>query len=222
MFIVIEGLDGSGKSTQLSMLKEYFQQHHVPFEYLHFPRTDTPFFGELIARFLRGELGPNDKVDPYLVAMLYAGDRRDASFLIRQWIDAGMHVIADRYVFSNIAYQCAKVENETAKNDLKNWILRLEYEYFGIPQQDINIFLDVPMEFVEQNLTNNRQGNERNYLNGAKDIHEMDLDFQKKVRDVYLWLAQTEPSMKVIPCYDENGIIPANDVFNKMIEVIGL
>lgn len=222
MFIVIEGLDGSGKSTQLQMLREYLNKQNIPYEYLHFPRTDTPFFGELIARFLRGELGSNDQVDPYLVAMLYAGDRRDAAPTIRQWINEGKLVIVDRYVFSNIAYQCAKLDDPDLKNDLKNWILKLEYEYFGIPVPDLNIFLDVPLEFVEKNLSTLRSGNDRKYLNGNTDIHEQDINFQRKVREIYLWLAQTESTMQVIACYDASGMLPAENVFQKLKNAIGL
>ncbi|HOK51089.1 MAG TPA: dTMP kinase [Bacteroidales bacterium] len=222
MFIVIEGLDGSGKSTQLQMLREYLQKQNIPYEYVHFPRTDTPFFGELIARFLRGELGPNDKVDPYLVAMLYAGDRRDAAATIRKWLNEGKQVIVDRYVCSNIAYQCAKLNAPELKNDLKNWILKLEYEYFGIPVPDVNVFLDVPMEFIAKNLSTSRTGSDRHYLQGNTDIHENDLEFQKKVRDTYLWLAQTEPTMRIIACYDENGMLPPENVFKKLQRELGL
>jgi dTMP kinase len=222
MFIVIEGLDGSGKSTQLQMLREYLQSRNIPYEYVHFPRTDSPFFGELIARFLRGDLGSNDTVDPYLVALLYAGDRRDAAPTIRQWLKEGKMVVADRYVFSNIAYQCAKIDDIHLKNDLKNWILKLEYEYFGIPAPDLNIFLDVPMHFVEKNLSAARIGDDRNYLKGNTDIHEEDLNFQRKVRDTYLWIVQSEPTMRVIPCYDKNEMLPAEKVFHRLKNEIGL
>ena len=78
MLIVLEGLDGAGKSTQVELVRRMFAQEGVESHFLHFPRFDAPVYGELIARFLRGELGAVDKVDPYLVALLFAGDRADA------------------------------------------------------------------------------------------------------------------------------------------------
>ena len=108
---VIEGLDGAGKSTQIKLLKDFFSDQGYNCEYLHFPRTHAPYFGELIARFLRGEFGSINDVDPYLVAILYAGDRKDASDMVSGWLKEGNIVIIDRYTYSNIAYQCAKVKD---------------------------------------------------------------------------------------------------------------
>ena len=221
-FAVIEGLDGSGKSTQLKMLREYLEQKNIPFEYLHFPRTDSPIYGELVSRFLRGELGSNDTVNPYLVALIYAGDRMDASKLIQKWIESKTLVIVDRYVFSNIAYQCAKVPDMQEKLKLKDWIIDLEYNYNNIPKPDVNIFFDVPFDFTVKNLTSGRQGDDRGYLQGKHDIHEADIDFQGRVRDIYLLMATTEPSLKLISCHDENGMMKPETIFAKLLKELDL
>ena len=115
---VIEGVDGAGKSTQIKMLRDFFSSKGYSCEYMHFPRTETPYFGELIARFLRGEFGSLNDVDPYLVAMLYAGDRKDASDIIKAWLKEGKIVLLDRYTYSNIAYQCAKLNDEKSRSEL--------------------------------------------------------------------------------------------------------
>ncbi len=173
--LVVEGLDGAGKSTQIKLLNEFFSKRGHSCEYLHFPRTDTPYFGELIARFLRGEFGALNEVDPWLVAMLYAGDRKDASDLITGWLNNGKIVLLDRYTYSNIAYQCAKIDDNEDRKKLLNWIIDLEFKHFGIPRPDLNIFLDVPFSFIEKKLSSLRSGRDREYLNGTKDIHEESL-----------------------------------------------
>ncbi|MFA7180444.1 MAG: thymidylate kinase, partial [Bacteroidales bacterium] len=105
MLIVLEGLDGAGKSTQIGMLREYFENRGEKVQFLHFPRFDAPVYGTLIARFLRGDFGSIESVHPMLVALLFAEDRRDASAVIRTWLDKGSVVILDRYIYSNIAFQ---------------------------------------------------------------------------------------------------------------------
>jgi len=217
--IVIEGLDGAGKSTQIGMLKEWFSERKINHRYIHFPRMDAPWFGELIARFLRGEFGEISQVDPYLVAMLYAGDRRDAAPMINEWLREENYVILDRYAYSNIAYQCAKLTSPGEKKKLQEWILELEFGHFAIPRPDINIFLDVPFRFTAEKLANRRTGNDRNYLNGRADIHESSLSFQKKVREMYLRVADTDASLEVINCHNnDNEILAPEEIFRLILQ----
>lgn len=222
-FVVIEGLDASGKSTQLDLLQNYLNDKKVKFKYLHFPRTESPVYGELIARFLRGEFGKINFVNPYLVALIYAGDRKDASELIQGWLYQNYIVIADRYVHSNIAFQCAKLNNTKEREALKNWINYLEYNYNKIPKPDVSLFLDVPFEFTEKKLCQNRKGDDRKYLKGGKDIHELDLKFQQQVKNMYLWLVKDDPDFKIINCSDEdNKMLPPKSIFQSIISKLKL
>ncbi|MDZ7739824.1 MAG: dTMP kinase [Bacteroidales bacterium] len=219
--IVIEGLDGSGKSTQIKKLGEHFNDRGLEYEFIHFPRTAAPYFGELIARFLRGEYGQVNEVDPYLIAMLYAGDRKDIATDIFSWLDEGKYVLLDRYVYSNIAYQCAKIEDEKERKKLKKWILDLEFSHFGIPLPSVNIFLDVPFEFTAGKLRNNRSGTDRDYLRGNNDIHESNLGFQRTVRQVYLNTAEEDNSLEVIDCTDgHDSMSEPGEIFKRIIKLL--
>lgn len=218
--IVIEGLDGAGKSTQVTLLQNHLKDKGIPFEYLHFPRTDGNLYADLIARFLRGELGEIGNVNPYLVALIYAGDRANAKTMLENWLNQGTTIILDRYVYSNIAYQCAKLDDETHKNELKKWILNTEFGHFGLPKPDLNIFLDVPFSFTKRKLTEQRNGDDRDYLQGQRDIHEEDLDFQNRVREVYLSL-EGEESFVRIDCSGVNETMLSEDeIFDKVKRVL--
>ena len=220
-FVVIEGLDGAGKSTQINLLQDYLGKKKTGYKYLHFPRTNSQFFGEMIARFLRGEFGDISTVDPYIVALLYAGDRKDAASLIETWIKSGNLVLVDRYVFSNIAFQCAKLLNPDERELLKKWILKLEYEYYNIPKPDINLFLDVPFKFTAKRLSSAREGSEREYLNGKQDIHEANLEFQNRVREVYLQEVDSDENIIIINCSkSDNKILSPEEIFEKIFTTL--
>ncbi len=222
-FLVIEGLDGSGKSTQLKLLREHLEQNAVPYKYLHFPRLEEGVFGDLVARFLRGEMGANNQVDPYLVALIFAGDRADASAQIRQWMDEGNLVIVDRYVYSNIAFQCAKLASREEQKRLRDWILKFEFGYNNLPRPDLNLYLNVPFEFTRRQLNIARNGDDRVYLKGERDIHEENLDFQEQVGQVYLSLQEHVDDLEIIHCMDPDGImLSPGDISNLIIKHIVL
>ena len=221
MFIVLEGLDGAGKSTQIAKLSEMFRERGVESEYLHFPRFDAPVYGELIARFLRGDLGSLEQVNPYLVALLYAGDRADAARTIRGWLVEGKVVIVDRYVYSNIGYQCAKMPSLDERRALRDWILKTEFEEFDIPRPDLSLFLDVPFAFTTKKLTEVREGDDRAYLNGGKDIHESSLDLQRRVREVYLEAASECGDLKVVDCSTDDGVMASPEtIYERIMEYV--
>ncbi|MBO4595675.1 MAG: dTMP kinase [Bacteroidales bacterium] len=221
MLIVLEGLDGAGKSTQVRKLRKYLEEKCPRFDYIHFPRYEAPVYGGLISRFLRGEFGDIEAVHPQLVALLFAEDRHGAAPEIRKTLDEGGTVLLDRYVYSNIAYQCAKLPDAQQAEALRRWIIDTEFGDFGEPRPDINIFLDVPIGFVQKSLTSNRQGDDRSYLQENKDIHEADIEFQKKVRAMYRAQAAEDPSLIVLDCSDEFGeMLPPDDIFAKVKAVV--
>ena len=216
-FIVLEGLDGSGSLLKVNLLIEYFKARNATYEYLHFPRLDSPIIGEMISKFLRGEFGDVENTNPYFVAMMYSLDRSNTKELINGWLKTNEFILIDRYVYSNIAFQCAKIDDLEKKQILKNWILELEYEFNNIPKPDISMFLHVPFEFVSKTLKNERLGEDRAYLKGSEDIHENDLSLQKKVENEYLTLTTEEDKFKLINCCkDENNVLSASEI-NKII-----
>lgn len=220
MLIVIEGLDGAGKSTQVRKMRDYLGRVCPRLEYIHFPRYDAPVYGGLISKFLRGDFGEIDKVHPQLVALLFAEDRHGAAPQMRRTLESGGTVLLDRYVYSNIAYQCAKLPDAGAAEELREWILGTEYGQFDLPRPDLNIFLDVPISFVRESLARQRAGNDRDYLQGGLDIHEADIAFQQRVRDMYLKLAESDPSFVVVDCSGRDGrMLPPDEIFSKLLSV---
>ena len=178
-------------------------------------------YGDLIGRFLRGDFGSNETVHPQLVALLFAEDRHGAAAGIKEHLNAGETVLLDRYVYSNIAYQCAKLDSEEESEALRKWIIDTEYGEFGIPRPDINLFLDVPIGFVEANLTAQRQGDDRDYLSGGRDIHEADIAFQKRVRSIYLKQASLDEDFLVVDCSDDDGsMLGPDEIFERIRAIV--
>ena len=100
---------------------------------------------------------------------------------------------------------------------LRNWIFDTEYGEFNLPEPDLNLFLDVPIGFVEQSLAAHRSGDDRNYLHGSQDIHEADIRFQQAVRDLYRSEAARDPHFLRIDCSDADGqMLPPDDIFAKV------
>ena len=221
MLTVLEGLDGAGKSTQVKKLRAYLESLCGNLEYIHFPRYDAPVYGDLISRFLRGDFGSNETVHPQLVALLFAEDSHGAAPQMKQVLNQGGNILLDRYVYSNIAYQCAKLPDAEQAAALREWIFQTEYGNFELPKPDLNIFLDVPIAFVESKLKSQRGGADRDYLEGAQDIHEADIEFQKRVREIYRQQCEIDPKFIRIDCSDDYGqMLPPDEIFAKVKAVV--
>jgi len=222
-FIAIEGLDGSGKSTQIALLIKYFESKNLPVRFIHFPRHNEGVFGELISRFLRGEFGSVDAVHPQLVALLFAEDRKDFAVTIRQWLEEGCFVLVDRYVYSNIAFQCAKLKAWEEKEQLARWIKNFEFEYNKIPMPDLSLYLQASFQFTKRSLEIRSASKDRDYLKGADDIHEQDFSLQQAVKEEYERLLLTEHLLKPIICHNaDGGMRSIADIHSDIVAMIGV
>jgi dTMP kinase len=209
--IAIEGLDGSGKSTQIGLLRDHLKGKGVETKFVHFPRVNEGVYGDLIAKFLRGEYG--SAVHPQFVSLLFAGDRMDFAPTLRQWLDEGYFILMDRYVLSNIAFQCAKVQDLKARGALRDWINMFEYEYNRIPKPDLSFYLDVPFSFVQRTLQERRTGASRDYLNGKDDIHEKDTALQLAVMGEYQRLIDMDKTItRIVCCEGDANMRPAAEI----------
>ena len=214
--VVIEGSDGAGKSTQLSLLVDYFKSHHIPFATLDFPQYYKTFFGKWIGRFLRGEFGKVEEITPYLLMFPYAADRWQAKNDMEEWLAAGKVVVSNRYASSN-AYQAAKLPEKDRARFL-DWCFEMEYEAFGIPKEDIVIYLYVPYT-VSQKLI--AQKSNRKYLgNGNKDIHESNAVLLQEVEKVYLGMCKRFPHWVKIDCTENGQILSREAIHEKILKVL--
>jgi len=213
--IVLEGLDGAGKGTQIQLIRKYFDDNNIKYEYIHFPIYGHNEASNVIAAYLRGEYGGINKVNPIFVANIYAMDRFLYLPELQKKLNNNDAILLDRYVFSNMAYQGAKYPTETQAKIIRDWIDEFEFGFLELPYPDLNMFFDVPIDLIEKRLNENRNGNDREYLNGKSDIHEKDLEFQKKVRENYLML-KTYDNFRII----ETGYLSPEEIFNKYKNLI--
>lgn len=212
--IVLEGLDSSGKSSQIKLMKEKFESDGKSVKHIHFPMYGYSEYSDMISKFLRGEYGENDEVDPKIVANMYAMDRYMYKNQLLKDLKEFDIIIMDRYVASNIAYQGAKTKNKSELFNMINGIINFEFNFLELPYPDITIFFDVPIKEIENRLNNERLGNDREYLNGKQDIHEKDIDFQNNVRSVYILLEKFIENFIIINAYKGEEILSPENLFN--------
>ena len=170
--IVIEGTDGSGKSTQFKLLTERVAREGKKFQRLVFPQYQEES-SALIRMYLSGEFGtkPSD-VNAYAASAFYAVDRY-ASYkkVWGQWYENGGLVLSDRYTTSNAVHQASKEPEEKQAEFLK-WLYEFEYDKLGLPAPDLVIYLDVPTDFTEKMMRSREAA-----TNTHADIHEQDLQY---------------------------------------------
>lgn len=215
--VVLEGLDGSGKSLQFGLLRDYLQQHGVPVITVDFPNYEGSVFGKIVGQYLNGDLGDVYEVSPYVSAFFYAGDRLEAQATIADYLNAGKIVLANRFVGSNMAYQSAKLPVEE-RQEFIGWLKRLEYEANRQPREDLVLYLNAPVA-TSQKLVGQKK--ERSYTNLSHDIHERNRNFLEEVSGQYLELCATEPNWQQLDVTNAAGEMLAPEVIQgKILEIL--
>ena len=215
-FIVIEGTDGSGKTTQTEMLIKRLKADNKKIETTDFPQYNN-FSGAFVAKYLRGEYGTAEEVGPYRGSIFYAVDRYDKSFDIKKWLEEGKTIISNRYVSANMGHQTGKIKGKEKRDEFLNWLTNLEYKLFGIPKPNMTILLYMPPE-IGQELVDKKAA--RNYTNGKKrDIHEADINHLKKASEAYLYVAK-KYKWKVINCMEDDRLLTIEEVHKKVYSAV--
>jgi dTMP kinase len=162
--IVFDGVDGSGKTTQLAKLSARLKADGRDVECLNYPNMDS-FFGELIGKYLKGYFGTSESVSPHLISVVYACDRLLDKEKVKAWLKNGKVVLCKRYTTANMVHQGGKISDLSSKEDFMHWISELEFDVFDLSKPDLVICLDVSLE-VEERLIEEKNNNK------SKDIHE--------------------------------------------------
>ena len=212
--IVIEGTDGSGKSTQFRLLTSRLEQERVAFQKLVFPRYSEPS-SALIRMYLGGEFGTSpNSVNAYAASTFYAVDRY-ASYKMDwgQWYENGGLVVSDRYTTSNAVHQASKEPGEKREAFLA-WLYDLEYGKLGLPKPDLILYLDVPTDFTETMMRRREQDTHTH-----ADIHEQDLAYLaacrqsgKAAAEFYGW--------EVIQCVRDGKMRTIEDIHEEIYRLV--
>jgi dTMP kinase len=196
--IAIEGIDGSGKRTQMDLLHGVIaagEGGHRVYS-TGFPQYDS-WFGKMVGQFLNGELGALEAVDPHFTALLYAGDRFEAKPKIEAALNEGKIVLVDRYIGSNLAHQTARVVPEK-RDEFRRWIEHLEYGIYDLPREDLILYLRVPPTEAQRLVA---QKSKRSYTNAKQDLLEASLRHLQEATAIYDQLARSAPWV-TIECFD--------------------
>src|SRR5258705_9071677 len=214
--IAVEGIDGSGKQTQVRVLARELESRGYQVLSTGFPQYDS-WFGKMVGQFLNGDLGPLNSVDPHFTALLYAGDRFECKQPLVSALENGGVVLADRYVASNLAHQTARAAPEK-RAEFRAWIEHLEYNIYGLPKEDLVLYLRLPPREAQTLIA---KKSARAYTDSAHDILESNIRHLQAAADMYDELARAV-NWKTIECFDaaKQVIRPADEISAEVLPAV--
>ncbi len=209
MLIVVCGIDGSGKGTQWKELKKRFREEGYKVKGFDFPQYGKESARD-VEKYLNGEFGPKELIDPKVVSDYYAQDRFSVAPEIQKHLDEGWIVLCNRYSSSNGGHQSIRYETYDERIEYLNWLFQYEYGELGIPKPDLTFITDVNHQLAQENV---KKKGARDYVGGEKmDIHESDPMHLLGARDVYQWLANRYDDWHLINCMHSGAMRSVEDI----------
>ena len=211
--IVVDGVDSSGKQTQVEILYNKLKAEGLKVKRISFPNYESNS-SALVKMYLAGDLGTNpDELDPYAISTFYAADRYIS--YITDWkkdLDDGYIIIADRYVSSNMIHQAAKIKDINAKKIFLDWLDSFEYGVYKLPRPDIVIFLNMPVEQAVKLMADRK-----NKITGdeKKDIHERDVAYLQESYNNAMFIAN-EYSWNIVNCVNNSAVRKIEDIASEI------
>ena len=212
--IVLEGTDGTGKSTQFDLLLKRLEREGTALRHVRFPRYDQPS-SALIRMYLNGAFGSDpDAVNAYAASTFYAVDRY-ASY-VQDWgadYRAGNLILCDRYTTSNAVHQGGKVPPQEREAFFR-WLYDLEYDRMGLPKPDLVVLLDMPTDLSQQ-LLRHREAD----THTSADIHEQDAAYLSRCRETAREAAD-HYGWAVVSCAKDGQLRPVEDIHQEVYALV--
>ena len=218
--IVLDGIDGSGKATQIAMLKQHLTLEGYKVKLLDFPEYYQNFFGKFIGHCLSEQYYNFTHTHPKIASVLYAADRWESSDKIRKWLKKGYIVLSNRYVSANQIHQGGKIKNARKREAFIQWLDEMEYGTFKIPRPDTVFYLSVPMKVILRLIAERRKLTNRAYLGKRKDILEGDVSYLSNSHKAALWLAKTQKDWIKIDCAPDGVIDSRENIHHQIYEKV--
>ncbi len=203
--IVIDGGDGSGKATQVSLLVQRLRAGGKMVETLDFPQYTQNTFGKLLRECLDGKRGDFLALDPRITSVIFAADRFESRPRIEQWLKEGKVVVLDRYVSANMMHQGAKIDDPEQLESFLSWLDHMEHSVFGLPRPDLILYLEVPHQ-IRRLLKERAVAEHKHGAEVKTDVAERSLEHQARTEERARDIVAHKNNWQAINCVEGEEI----------------